>query len=49
MEAILFHKEKDANIFQQETFHEFRKEATNQVNSKTSCLLTPSKDNLVID
>jgi hypothetical protein len=33
MEAILFHKEKDANIFQQETFHEFRKEAMNQVNS----------------
>lgn len=31
MEAILFHKEKDVNIFQQETFHEFRKEATNQV------------------
>jgi hypothetical protein len=41
MEATLFHKEKDANIFQQETFHEFRKEATSQVNSKTSCLLTP--------
>jgi hypothetical protein len=49
MEAILFHKEKDADIFQQEIFHEFRKEATNQVNSKTGCLLTPSKDNLVID
>jgi hypothetical protein len=32
-EAILFHKQKDANIFEQETFHEFRKEATNQVNS----------------
>jgi hypothetical protein len=30
---FLFHKEKDANIFQQETFHEFRKEAMNQVNS----------------
>jgi hypothetical protein len=29
----LFHKEKDVNIFQQETFHEFRKEAMNQVNS----------------
>jgi hypothetical protein len=45
----LFHKEKDADIFQQETFHEFRKEATNQVNSKMGCLLTPSKDNLIID
>ena len=33
MKASLFHKEKDANIFQQETFHQFRKEATNQVNS----------------
>jgi hypothetical protein len=33
MKASLFHKEKEANIFQQETFHEFRKEATNQVNS----------------
>jgi hypothetical protein len=26
MKASLFHKEKDANIFQQETFHQFRKE-----------------------
>jgi hypothetical protein len=26
-------KEKDANIFQQESFHKFRKEAMNQVNS----------------
>jgi hypothetical protein len=33
MKASLFHKEKDANIFQQETFHQFRKEAMNQVNS----------------
>jgi hypothetical protein len=33
MEAILFHKEIDDNIFQQETFQEFRKEAMNQVNS----------------
>jgi hypothetical protein len=30
---FLFHKEKDANIFQQETFHEFRKEAMNHLNS----------------
>jgi hypothetical protein len=30
---FLFLKEKDANIFQQETFHEFRKEAMIQVNS----------------
>jgi hypothetical protein len=40
---FLFHKEKDANIFQQETFHEFRKEATNQVNSSLPSFWTWAK------
>jgi hypothetical protein len=30
---FFFHKQKDVKIFQQERFHKFRKEATNQVNS----------------
>jgi hypothetical protein len=30
---FFFHKQEDANIFKKETFHKFRKEATNQVHS----------------